>query len=100
MQAAITAEYPFDGTSAQLLELLRPPGEDRLPRDWPKDARSASTRLHRLAPAFRKLGWTFADGRDGHSKLLRWEIPRLAVLRCPATITAHHRNPRYPAVMR
>lgn len=74
MQAAITAEYPFDGTSAQLLELLRPPGEDRLPRDWPKNARSASTRLHRLAPAFRKLGWTFADGRDGHSKLLRWEI--------------------------
>ena len=74
MQAVITATCPFDGTSAQLQELLRPPGEDRLPRDWPKDSRAASTRVHRLAPAFRKLGWTFTEGRDGHSKLLRWQI--------------------------
>lgn len=74
MQAVITAECPFGGTSAKLLELLTPTGESRLPRDWPKDSRAVSTRLHRIAPALRKLGWTFSDGRDGHTKLLRWEI--------------------------
>ena len=75
MQDIITAEQPFDGTSAQLLELLRPSEDGRLPKDWPKDARAATGRLHRLAPAFRKLGWTFADmGRGGHGKQLRFRI--------------------------
>ena len=75
MQDVITDEQPFEGTSGQLLELLRPPGEDRPPRDWPKNARAATTRLHRLAPAFRKLGWTFDDiGRGDHGKQLRFRI--------------------------
>ena len=75
MQDVITGDQPFEGTSGQLLELLRPPGEDRLPRDWPKDARAATTRLRRLAPAFRKLGWTVDDiGRGGHGKQLRFQI--------------------------
>ena len=94
MQDVITAEDPFEGTSAQLLELLRPPGDGRPPRDWPKDARAATGRLHRLAPAFRKLGWTFADmGRGGHGKQLRFRIFS-PVLRCPVTMPAHARNAR------
>ena len=75
MQDVITAEDPFDGPSAQLLELLRPPGDSRPPKDWPKDARAVTTRLHRLAPAFRKLGWAVDDmGRGGHGKQLRFRI--------------------------
>lgn len=74
MQKVITEEDPFEGTSAQLLLRVQPPGDARLPRDWPKDSRAATTRLHRVAPALRKLGWTFSDSRDSHTKLLRWEI--------------------------
>ncbi len=74
MQTAITRGQPFQGTSAQLRELIKPPSDGRPPRDWPKDGRAVTARLHRLAPAFRKLGWTFTAGRDSHTKLLRWEI--------------------------
>jgi hypothetical protein len=66
----------FDGSSAKLLELLTPslaPGE-RLPKDWPKDGQAVTTRLRRIAPAFRKLGWAFTDSRDTHSKLIRWKF--------------------------
>ena len=94
MQAVITPEYPFEGTSAKLLELAKPPGEDRLPRDWPKDARAVTTRLHRLAPAFRKLGWTFLEDRDSHTKLLSWIIfppPRPEIAR-----DDHRSSPQLP----
>jgi hypothetical protein len=74
LQAVITAGQEFDGTSAKLLELLKPPGEERLPKDWPKDGRAVTTRLHRIAPALRKLGWKFTESRDTHTKLLRWEF--------------------------
>jgi hypothetical protein len=74
MQDVITGESSFDGTSKALLQLLRPEGDDRMPKDWPKDARAATADLHRLAPAFRKLGWTFIEDRDSHTKLIRWKI--------------------------
>ena len=74
MQAVITDKCPFEGTSAKLHELLKSPGDERLPKDWPKDSRAVTTRLHRIAPALRKLGWTFSEDRDGHSKLLQWNI--------------------------
>ena len=76
MQDVITDEQPFEGTSAQLLEHAQADqARTACRRDWPKDARAATTRLHRLAPAFRKLGWTFDDiGRGGHGKQLRFRI--------------------------
>jgi hypothetical protein len=70
---------PFEGTSAKLLELVTPDsGQDpewKQPKDWPKDARAVTGRLRRLAPAFRKTGWTVEDlGSDNHEKLLHWKI--------------------------
>src|ERR1019366_6009239 len=38
--------YEFDGTSADLLHLLTPIGDARLPKDWPKDGRAVTNRLH------------------------------------------------------
>jgi hypothetical protein len=69
----------FTGTSAALLKLVRPAdptgGEWTPPKDWPKDARAATGRLRRLAPAFRKIGWGVEDqGSDNHDKLLHWKI--------------------------
>jgi hypothetical protein len=64
----------FDGTSAKLLELLTPPGDARPAKDWPKDGRAVTTLLHRIGPALRKLGWTFAEKRDSHTKLIHWTI--------------------------
>jgi hypothetical protein len=78
VQAAVTAT--FEGTAAELLKEVRPPdppdgGEWTPPKDWPKDARSVTGRLRRLAPAFRKTGWTVEDlGRGGHGKQIRWKI--------------------------
>jgi hypothetical protein len=63
----------FEGTSAQLHKLLTNP-EAKMPADWPKDGRAVTTLLHRIAPAMRKLGWSFTESRDSHSKLLRWKF--------------------------
>jgi len=69
----------FTGTSAALLKLVRPAdpagGEWTPPKDWPKDARAATGRIRRLAPAFRKIGWGVEDlGSENHDKLLHWKI--------------------------
>jgi len=69
----------FEGTSAQLLELVRPTlldgGEWKPPKDWPASTRAVTGKLRRLAPAFRKIGWTVEDlGSDNHEKAYRWKI--------------------------
>ncbi len=69
----------FRGTSAALLKLVRPTdpsgGEWTPPKEWPKDARAATGRIRRLAPAFRKIGWGVEDlGSENHDKLLHWKI--------------------------
>jgi hypothetical protein len=69
----------FTGTSAALLKLIRPAdpadGEWTPPKDWPKDARAATGKIRRLAPAFRKIGWGVEDlGSENHDKLLHWKI--------------------------
>ncbi|MGO9079904.1 MAG: hypothetical protein ACLQDY_12800 [Streptosporangiaceae bacterium] len=94
MQAVIKPERGFDGTSAKLLELLTPPGDARPPKDWPKDGRAVTTRLHRIAPALRKLGWTFTEERDSHTKLITWE---LSPAQHPEKPCGDHRSsPRQP----
>ena len=73
MLDAITAR--FTGTSAQLLALVTPAEDDwRPPRDWPKNARAVTTAMRRLAPAFRKTGWTVEQLSPGHDNALRWNI--------------------------
>lgn len=71
IQECITSE--FYGTSAGLRTQLTPIDPDaRLPKDWPKDGRAVTTQLHRIAPALRKLGWTFIEERD--RKLIKWKF--------------------------
>ncbi|MFE9574263.1 ATP-binding protein [Streptomyces sp. NPDC006692] len=58
----------WQGTAAQLLEQLPPPGGFR-PPGWPKDATRAGGRLKRLAPLLRSIGITVDDtqrSRDRH----------------------------------
>jgi hypothetical protein len=65
----------FEGTSAALLKLVTPPGEWQPPKDWPKNARKVTGCLNRLAPAFRKVGWTVENlGSDNHDKVVHWHI--------------------------
>jgi len=64
----------FEGTSADLLDLLTPAGDGRMPKDWPKSGQVVTGLMHRMAPALRKLGWTFGEERDRHSKLIRWKF--------------------------
>jgi hypothetical protein len=73
IQECITSE--FYGTSADLRKALTPLDDSvRLGKDWPKDGRAVTTQLHRIAPALRKLGWTFVEERDSHTKLIRWKF--------------------------
>ena len=66
---------PFEGTSAALLRLITPEGEWQPPKDWPKNARQVTGRLTRLAPAFRKTGWTVENlGSDNHDNVTHWQI--------------------------
>jgi hypothetical protein len=69
-----TVTGSFEGTSAQLLKLVTPDGDEwRAPKDWPKDARDVTGKMSRLAPAFRKIGWTVTNlGSDNHDKVVRW----------------------------
>ena len=66
----------FTGTSAELLKLVTPLNDDwKAPKDWPGKPRTVTSRLRRLAPAFRKIGWLVEDlGSDNHDKLIRWSI--------------------------
>lgn len=66
----------FEGTSAALLELMRPGDPEwKAPKGWPASARDVTGRLRRLAPAFRKTGWAVDDlGRGGHAKQVQWRI--------------------------
>jgi hypothetical protein len=70
----------FKGTSAELLERVKvavSKGDDRWrsPKGWPANARAVTTRLHRLAPVMRKVGWV-VDDDDGNNKdgTIIWNI--------------------------
>ena len=62
----------FNGTAAELVQKVAP---EKPPYGWPKTPRVATTRLKRLAPAMRKMGWA-VDNDSGHnkSKSLIWAI--------------------------
>jgi hypothetical protein len=66
----------FEGTAAELLAKVKPGDPEwKAPKDWPASPRAVTGKLRRLAPAFRKTGWTVDDlGRGGHGKQIRWKI--------------------------
>jgi hypothetical protein len=74
IQEAVTE--PFEGSSAALLRLVTPAGDDwHAPKDWPKDARDVTGRMSRLAPALRKVGWTVRNlGSENHDNVVHWAI--------------------------
>lgn len=55
---------------------MTPREEDWRPaKGWPAKPRQVTSVMRRLAPAFRKTGWTVEDlGSENHDKLLRWKI--------------------------
>jgi hypothetical protein len=78
LAAAITRQLtgPFEGTAASLLKLVTPADSDwQPPKNWPNTARKVTGRLTRLAPAFRKTGWTVENlGSDNHDNVLHWHL--------------------------
>jgi hypothetical protein len=69
----------FEGTSAKLLELVKPqPAPDgterKMPKDWPASTRAVTSSMRRLAPAFRKIGWQVSELPPGHDNAIRWKI--------------------------
>lgn len=68
--ARLTSE--FTGTSADLLDRL---ASEKPPKGWPSNARIATQRLHRHAPALRKAGWTVTDdGGRNHRNVVMWTL--------------------------
>ena len=73
IQAAVTTS--FEGTSADLLKHVKPGDPEwKAPKDWPANSRAVTSRMRRLAPAFRKTGWQVSELPPGHENALRWRI--------------------------
>lgn len=68
------------GKSSELLEKLesRVSEQEKRQKAWPKNARSMSGHLKRLAPNLRAVGWTVGQDRSSKKKL--WIIERQASL--------------------
>jgi hypothetical protein len=67
----------MEGTAADILLMVTPSDEMpwARPVDWPKKARTVSTRLAKHAPALRSMGWTVSnDGGQNKQKTVRWNL--------------------------
>jgi hypothetical protein len=63
-----------NATAATILNDVRP-AQCPPPPDWPKEARTVTTRLTRHAPALRALGWYVEnDGGHNKAKTTQWTI--------------------------
>lgn len=72
-----TVTEPFEGYSSELLELVRPADPEKPPKEWPAKPGDVTGLMKRLAPTFRKVGWTVENlGTANHRKLVRWKISR------------------------
>jgi hypothetical protein len=68
-----TLEGTFEGTSAELLEMVPKPNHP--PKEWPGNARRLTQRLNRQAPVMRKVGWTIEnDNGANKTHTTRWKI--------------------------
>jgi hypothetical protein len=67
---------PFEGYSAELLDLITPGEPDwKPPKEWPAKPGEVTGLMKRLAPTFRKVGWQVENlGTSNHRKLVRWKI--------------------------
>jgi hypothetical protein len=67
----------FRGAAAELLELVTPIDDKRLPKGWPTSPRAVTTLLKKQAPVMRRAGWKITDTpASGHDKTVRWELHR------------------------
>lgn len=77
----------FTGKASELLPLVTP--DDRLPKDWPKNARQVTTTLRRNAPALRRQGWTVDDlGSANKENATIWLVVPPEIARNPASPTS------------
>lgn len=62
-------------TAADLLgNLTLSLGDDRPPRDWPKDARTLGAILKRRAPSLRRIGWVIEQTTKRTERGLLWKL--------------------------
>lgn len=75
-RAVKTTIKDFTGTSGELLQEVTPRREDwRAPKGWPANGTAVTGRMKRLAPAFRKAGWTVDHtDRGGRTKQIQWTL--------------------------
>ena len=74
---AETVRELWVGTAAELLERITPDADDRrrMPKDWPKDARTLTGLLRRRGPSLRRVGWELEDlGRGGKAMVVRFRL--------------------------
>jgi len=76
----LEAEGEWTGSSGELLTVLEKPQSDQIRKSasWPKNPRSLSGHLKRLAPNLRAAGWVL--NQDRRSKQRSWTIRRVASL--------------------
>lgn len=70
----------WKGTSAELLQVLESMASPAVQRNesWPKNARSLSGQIRRLAPNLRKAGWEIRSIRRSHHRILEF-VPWMPV---------------------
>ena len=66
----LTAPEDWEGTATALLQVLsqRVPEDTRKAKVWPKDARTMSSKLRRIAPLLRSVGVDVEWRTEGHEK--------------------------------
>jgi hypothetical protein len=71
-----TVTGPFEGYSSDLLDAITPADPEwKRPKEWPAKPGEVTGLMKRLAPTFRKIGWTVENlGTANHRKLVRWHI--------------------------
>jgi hypothetical protein len=84
----------FEGSAAELLTAVKPcDPEWKAPKDWPSSARGVTGKLRRLAPAFRKTGWTVGQPRPRRPR----QADPVENLASPSDGDCRGRCPRTPA---
>jgi hypothetical protein len=62
-------------TAAEILRAVDLRYNEATPVDWPRMARTVTTRLRKNAPALRAMGWTVTDdGGRNEDSIMKWTI--------------------------
>lgn len=86
-------------TSNAILVAVKPADPSwKQPRDWPKNARAATQRLTRDAPALRAQGWRIDnDGGRNEDHATKWTIVPPEEVSNPSSSTSSNSSPQFSA---